>query len=172
MSAQNTNKKIDTSRRDFLGEVTSIVAGVGLAASCIPFVSSMSPSADILAASTTKIDLESIALGETKTVPWLKKPIFVMHRTDEQIKKMQASMGGFDPDADEKRVVKPQWLVVIGICTHLGCVPNKVTDGWLCPCHGSVYDNSGRVLRGPAPKNLYLPPYHFISTDKILIGKA
>lgn len=160
------------SRRNFLGEATAAVAGIGLVASCVPFVESMNPSADILSAATTEIDLKTIDLGKVKTIPWEGKPIFVMHRTDEQIKTMEASMGGFDPEADAKRVEKPQWLVVIGICTHLGCVPNKVAEGWLCPCHGSLYDNSGRVLRGPAPKNLYLPPYHFVSNEKLLIGKG
>lgn len=171
MTEDDTQKSMDASRRNFLGEVTAVVAGIGLAASCVPFIESMNPSADILAAGTTEVDLKPIALGEVKTVPWQGKPIFVMHRTDEQIKAMQASMGGFDPVADAKRVERPQWLVVIGICTHLACVPNKVDEGWLCPCHGSLYDNSGRVLRGPAPKNLYLPPYHFVSDDKLLIGK-
>ncbi len=172
MAEDETKKPVDVSRRNFLGEVTAAVAVVGLAASCVPFVESMNPSSDILSAATTEVDLKAIDLGKVETVPWQGKPIFVMHRTDEQIKAMQASMGGFDPEADAKRVQKPQWLVVIGICTHLGCVPNKVDEGWLCPCHGSLYDNSGRVLRGPAPKNLYLPPYRFISEHKLLIGKS
>ncbi|MBI1424302.1 MAG: ubiquinol-cytochrome c reductase iron-sulfur subunit [Gammaproteobacteria bacterium] len=171
MADEDEEKAEDISRRDFLGEVTSVVVGLGLAASCVPFIESMSPSEDVLSAATTEVDLKPIDPGATKTVPWQGKPIFVMHRTNEQIKAMQASMGGFDPVADAKRVERPQWLVVIGICTHLGCVPNKVDEGWLCPCHGSLYDNSGRVLRGPAPKNLYLPPYHFVSGDTLLIGK-
>jgi ubiquinol-cytochrome c reductase iron-sulfur subunit len=169
---ENAKRITDVSRRDFLGGVTAVVAGAGVVAACIPFISSMNPTADVLAVATTEVDLKSISLGETKTVPWQGKPIFVMHRTTEEIAAMQVSDGGFDPETDEKRVEKPQWLVVIGICTHLGCVPNKIAAGWLCPCHGSVYDNSGRVLKGPAPKNLYLPPYHFVSEEKILIGNA
>lgn len=171
MSEEDDEQETNVERRHFLGGVTSVVVGVGIAASCVPFISSMNPTADIVSAATTEVDLKPIAPGETKTVLWQKKPVFVMHRTDEEIRRMQASTGGFDTAADKDRVQKPQWLVVIGICTHLGCVPTKTVDGWLCPCHGSRYDNSGRVLRGPAPKNLYLPPYRFIADDKLLIGE-
>lgn len=168
--SKETKDGPDLSKRDFLGMVTAGVAIVGVAASCVPFVSSMNPSMDALGKATTEVDLKGIHLGETRTVPWQGRPIFVLHRTPEQITLMAASNGGKDPESDAKRVEKPEWLVVIGLCTHLGCVPNRDATGWLCPCHGSVYDNSGRVLSGPAPKNLYLPPYHFVSNDKILIG--
>jgi ubiquinol-cytochrome c reductase iron-sulfur subunit len=98
--------------------------------------------------------------------------VFIFHRTEEQIKAMEASNGGFDPVADKARVQRPEWLVVVGVCTHMGCVPNKEGPGWICHCHGSEYDDSGRVLRGPAPKNLEVPPYHFVADNKIVIGMA
>ncbi len=104
MAEDETKKPVDVSRRNFLGEVTAAVAGVGLAASCVPFVESMNPSSDILSAATTEVDLNTIDLGKVKTVPWEGNPIFVMHRTGEQIKAMEASLGGFDPEADAKRV--------------------------------------------------------------------
>ncbi len=171
MSKKNT-EKADSSRRDFLGTLTMAVAGGGVAAACVPFVSSMNPSSDVLEKATVEIDISGIPMGQEKTFPWQGKPIFVVHRTPEEIAEMVASPGGKEPVPDSQRVQKPEWLVVIGICTHLGCVPNKTAQGWLCPCHGSVYDNSGRIISGPAPKNLHLPPYHFVSNDKILIGKA
>ncbi|MBY0577773.1 MAG: ubiquinol-cytochrome c reductase iron-sulfur subunit [Burkholderiales bacterium] len=172
MSEENIKDGADLSRRDFLGTVTAGVAAAGVAAACVPFVSSMNPSSDVLAKATTEIDISSIPPGEDRTVPWQGKPVFVVHRTAEQISAMRASRGGKDPEEDGKRVKKPEWLVVVGICTHLGCVPNKSANGWLCPCHGSIYDNSGRIISGPAPRNLDLPPYHFVSENKILIGKA
>ena len=86
--------------------------------------------------------------------------------------RMAASDGGTDPEPDRQRVKLPEWLVVVGVCTHMGCVPNRESSGWMCHCHGSRYDDSGRVLRGPAPKNLEVPPYRFIAADKIIIGVA
>lgn len=159
-------------RRDFLETTTTVVAGAGVAAACWPFISSMNPSADVAARATTEVELDNIAPGESKTVEWQGKPVFVLHRTPEQIESMQASKGAKDPEADADRLIKPEWLVVIGICTHLGCVPNRSKEGWLCPCHGSIYDNSGRILTGPAPRNLDLPPYDFVTDKKIIIGNA
>jgi ubiquinol-cytochrome c reductase iron-sulfur subunit len=162
----------DSQRRDFLGKFTAVVGGVGAAVACWPFIKSMAPAADVLTKATTEVDLSSIPVGEEKIVPWQGKPVFIIHRTPEQIAAMEASPGGKDPEPDAKRVQQPEWLVVIGICTHLGCVPGRSKDGWLCPCHGSRYDLSGRILKGPAPRNLELPPYQFIAADKLLIGKA
>ncbi len=160
-------------RRQFIEKATCAVAGVGIAAAAWPFVSSMNPSSDILSKSTVEINIGQIQTGEIKTVEWQSKPVFILHRTSTQISAMQTSMGSnIDPQPDEARVLKPEWLVVIGLCTHLGCVPTKKPEGWFCPCHGSRYDNSGRVLRGPAPKNLYLLPYQFVSADTLLLGKA
>ncbi len=161
---------VDEKRRDFLLTVTGTVGVAGIAAACWPFISSMNPTLDVQTQSNTEVDLSGVAAGATRTVAWRGKPVFVVHRTPQQIAAMAQSAGGKDPAPDQARVQEPQWLVVVGICTHLGCVPNKTEEGWLCPCHGSVFDNSGRVLQGPAPRNLEVPPYHFAATDKIVIG--
>ena len=166
-------KALDSSdRRDFLGKATATVGAVGVAAACWPFISSMNPSVDTLEKSTTEVDLSPIPAGQAHTVSWGGKPVFVVHRTPEQVSAMKASPGGHDPQPDAERVKNPEWLVVVGICTHMGCIPSKNEEGWLCPCHGSVYDNSGRVLHGPAPKNLLVPPYKFVAAGKIIVGEA
>ncbi len=162
----------DTGRRDFLIKATSVVGGAGAAVACLPFIASMNPSADVLAKATTEADLSGIPAGGMHTIAWQGKPVFVLHRTEEQIGAMAASDGGTDPEPDRQRVKLPEWLVVVGVCTHMGCVPNRESSGWMCHCHGSRYDDSGRVLRGPAPKNLEVPPYRFIAADKIIIGVA
>jgi ubiquinol-cytochrome c reductase iron-sulfur subunit len=162
----------DSNRRNFLIKVTSVVGGAGVVAAAVPFVSSMNPSSDVLAKATTEVDLSGIPEGGVHTVAWQGKPVFILHRTQEEIKAMEASQGGFEPEPDQKRVIKPEWLVVVGICTHLGCVPNKEGPGWTCHCHGSQYDDSGRVVRGPAPHNLAVPPYRFLTADKMIIGEA
>ncbi len=159
-------------RRDFLTQITAAVGGVGVAAACVPFVASMNPSSDVLAKATTEVDISHIPPDGVHTVPWQGKPVFIFHRTEEQIKQMQASNGVLDPATDKTRVQQPQWLVVVGVCTHMGCVPNKEGPGWVCHCHGSEYDDSGRVIRGPAPKNLEVPPYHFVDDSRIVIGVA
>lgn len=161
-----------TGRRDFLVKVTAALGGAGVAATCVPFVASMNPSSDVLAKASAEVDLSGIPPGGMHTVAWQGKPVFVLHRTAEQIKAMAESNGGLEPEPDSKRAQRPEWLVVVGVCTHMGCVPNKEGPGWICHCHGSQYDDSGRVLRGPAPKNLEVPPYRFIAADKILIGEA
>lgn len=168
------------SRREFLYLAAGAFGGVGTALALWPFIDSMNPSAEVLALSTVEVDLSPIELGQAITVLWQKKPVFVRHRTEKEIKEAEDTPLSAlkDPQKDSARVIKPQWLVVIGICTHLGCIPlgNKPTDprgewgGWYCPCHGSEYDTSGRIRQGPAPKNLYLPPYKFISDTKIEIG--
>ncbi len=160
-------------RRSFLGKVTTVAGATGAAAACWPFVSSMNPSEDVLAKATVEVDLNNIPPGGVHTVAWQGKPVFIVHRTPQEISNAEASPGVIDPQPDAKRVQKPDWLVVVGVCTHLGCVPNRdATGGWLCPCHGSMYDASGRVIRGPAPRNLDVPPYSFVSADKIIIGKV
>jgi ubiquinol-cytochrome c reductase iron-sulfur subunit len=159
-------------RRDFLGKATAAVGVVGAACACWPFISSMNPSSDTMEKATTEVELSGIATGQTETVSWGGKPVFVVHRTPDQVASMQTSQGGTDPEADSARAHQPQWLVVVGVCTHMGCIPSRNDDGWLCPCHGSVYDNSGRILHGPAPKNLAVPPYKFVGSDKIIIGEV
>jgi ubiquinol-cytochrome c reductase iron-sulfur subunit len=170
MSESNALDNAD--RRNFLGNATAGVAAVGAAAACWPFISSMNPSVDTLEKATTEVDLSGIVLGQSQTVSWGGKPVFVVHRTPAQVASVQDSQGGHDPQADKDRVKQPEWLIVVGVCTHMGCIPSRNDDGWLCPCHGSVYDNSGRILHGPAPKNLLVPPYKFVSNDKIVIGEA
>jgi ubiquinol-cytochrome c reductase iron-sulfur subunit len=159
-------------RRDFLFKVTTVVGGVGVAAATVPFVTSMNPSADLLAKATTEVDLVGMDPGHMRTVAWQGKPVFILRRTEEQIKLAVASKGGLEPMADQQRVKQAEWLVVIGVCTHMGCVPNLEGEGWTCHCHGSQYDFSGRVVRGPAGKNLEVPPYHFTAADKLVIGEA
>lgn len=165
-----TDSVDDPERRKFLGKVTMVAGVTGVAAASWPFISSMNPSADVLSNATTEVDLSPIPPGGIRTVTWQGKPVFIVHRTAEEINKVQASLSQLDPEPDQRRVQQPQWLVVVGICTHLGCVPNRRPEGWLCPCHGSQYDASGRVIHGPAPRNLEVPPYHFVSADKIVIG--
>lgn len=160
----------DTERRDFLVTATCCLGAAGVAAASWPFINSMNPTVAVRVEANTTVDLNGIDTGAVHTVAWRGKPVFVFHRTPEEIAAMEASNGGKDPQPDAARVKQPEWLVVIGICTHLGCVPNKDASGWLCPCHGSVYDNSGRVLHGPAPRNLDVPPYNFTGADTIVIG--
>ena len=170
----NHQPKSETTRRDFMVLAASSVAGVGAVCACWPLIDSMNPSADVLALSSVEIDISGIQKGETRTFSWRGKPVFVRNRTDDEIKEAESVeiSNLIDPETDSDRVKADhkEWLVLIGICTHLGCVPNGVKDGWSCPCHGSQYDISGRVTRGPAPSNLVVPAYSFISDTKIKIG--
>ncbi len=167
-------------RRDFL-TLTAIAAGVvGTGIAVWPLVNSMNPSADVLALSSTEVDLSPIEEGQSVTVIWRGKPVFVRYRTPREIVEAQdVDITELrDPETDAERAPDPQWLVMIGICTHLGCIPKgqKVGepkgdyDGWFCPCHGSHYDSSGRVRKGPAPENLAIPPYQFLDESTIKIG--
>jgi ubiquinol-cytochrome c reductase iron-sulfur subunit len=167
-------------RRDFLYLVAGSFAAVGVGAMVWPFISSMNPARDVLALSTTEVDLTPVATGSAVTVVWRGKPVFVRNRTAAEVeaaRQVPASQLP-DPETDQARVKKDQWLVVVGICTHLGCVPlgQKPTDprgeygGWFCPCHGSHYDTSGRIRKGPAPLNLAVPEYVFTSDTQIQIG--
>lgn len=167
-------------RRDFLFLSAGALGAVGAGVAAWPFVNSMNPAADTLAMSTTDVDLAPILEGQSITVMWRGKPVFVRHRTAREIEEAaQADLGALrDPQADSDRVKKAQWLVVTGVCTHLGCVPlgqkggdpKGDYDGWFCPCHGSHYDSSGRIRKGPAPKNLAVPPYSFTSDTTLRIG--
>lgn len=165
----------EPTRRDFLFIATGAVAAVGGASLVWPFISQMNPDASTLALSSTELDIGAIAVGQIVTVKWRGKPVFVRHRTPAEIKEAQdAPLNAMlDPEADQARVKKAEWLVVVGVCTHLGCIPlghQGKYDGWSCPCHGSQYDVSGRVRQGPAPKNLPVPDYAFVSDTKIKIG--
>lgn len=167
---------VEPTRRDMLYIATGAAAAVGAASLVWPFISQMSPDASTVAAGAPlEVDLAAIPEGASVTVKWRGKPIFVRHRTKKEIEeanKVQvASLP--DPQADSARVKKPEWLVVIGVCTHLGCIPlgnQGEYEGWFCPCHGSHYDTSGRIRKGPAPKNLEVPNYAFTSDTKLTIG--
>ncbi len=167
-------------RRSFLKLTTTSMAALGSAFAIWPFIDSMNPSADVLALSVKEFDLSNIEEGSSKTVKWRGKPVFIKHRTKKEIDEArEVNLSELkDPEKDEDRVQKPEWLIVVGVCSHLGCIPlgQKTSDakgefnGWFCPCHGSHYDSSGRVRKGPAPKNLQVPKYKFINKNKIQIG--
>ncbi len=166
----------EATRRDFLYVFSGAAAGVGVAVTAWPFIDQMNPSAATQALATTEVPLAPIAEGQQITVMWQGKPTWVRRRTAAEIEQVRAMSNSElkDPQPDQERVKKPEWLVVIGICTHLGCIPNRDNSGqpggYLCACHGSVYDASGRILRGPAPLNLAVPPYEFVSDTLIRIG--
>ena len=153
---------------------------VGAGAVAWPIIQSMNPAADTLAMSTTEVDLTPIQVGQAITVMWRGKPVFVRRRTPEEIAEAEkVNVADLrDKQTDEVRVQKPEWLIVVGICTHLGCVPvgQKPDEnrgefgGWFCPCHGSHYDTSGRIRKGPAPTNLAVPEYKFLSDTLVRIG--
>lgn len=170
-----TNSTAEPTRRDMLYIATGAASAVAIGAVAWPFIAQMNPDASTLALSSTELDINAIAEGQIVTVKWRGKPVFVRHRTAKEIKEAQdvdvAKLP--DPQADSARVKKPEWLVVIGVCTHLGCIPlghQGQYDGWFCPCHGSDYDTSGRIRQGPAPRNLEVPEYAFLSDTKIKIG--
>ena len=170
----------DETRRDFLLLTTGVVGAAGAALSAWPFIDSMNPAADVLALSTTEADLAAVQVGQSVTVVWRGKPIFIRHRTPWEITQARdvdlAELR--DPVPDEDREIKPQWLVVVGVCPHLGCIPlgqkagqpRGEWGGWFCPCHGSQFDTSGRIRKGPSPTNLVVPPYRFIDETSIRIG--
>ncbi len=178
----------EQSRREFLGMTAGAMAVVGAGSAAWPLVDSMNPAADTLAMSTIEVDVSSLKAGQAMTVMWRGKPVFIRHRTQAEIEDARKTGEGElkDPQSDAARVANstfggqamPEWLVMVGSCTHLGCIPlgQKPTDakgeygGWFCPCHGSQYDTSGRIRKGPAPRNLEVPPYAFIAANKIKIG--
>lgn len=162
-------------RRDFLYVATGAFSAVGVAWAAWPLVDQMNPDRSVLALSSTEVDISNIAIGQSITVKWRGKPVFIRHRTAGEILKATNTRLEIlpDPQKDDDRVQKPQWLVMVGICTHLGCIPlgqRGDYGGWFCPCHGSHYDTSGRIRKGPAPNNLEIPPYSFVTPTKIKIG--
>ena len=163
------------SRRDFLFIATGAVGAVGVGAVAWPLVDQMNPDASTLALASIEVDLAPIAEGQILTVKWRGGPVFIRHRTKKEIDDaVNTPLSDLkDPQTDAERVKKPEWLIVIGVCTHLGCVPlghEGQYEGWKCPCHGSVYDTSGRIRQGPAPLNLAVPEYAFLSDTKVKIG--
>ena len=170
----------DESRRDFLYLAAGAMGLVGAGAVAWPFVDSLNPAADVLALASIEVDLSPIEVGQAISVMWRGKPVFIRHRTEAEIEEAQAvDLADLrDPQSDEERVIEPQYLVMVGVCTHLGCIPlgNKEGQpkgefgGWFCPCHGSHYDTSGRIRKGPAPENLIVPPYQFLEENTIQVG--
>lgn len=168
-------------RRDFLYLTAGAMGAVAVGAVAWPIIDSMNPSADVLALASIDVDLSQVEEGQRITVTWRGKPVFIDNRTAEQIDAARdVDIGNLpDPQSDAERVKegRDNWLVVVGVCTHLGCVPlgQKTGQprgewaGWFCPCHGSHYDTSGRIRKGPAPTNLPVPPYEFTSDDTIVI---
>ncbi len=140
----------------------------------INLVASLSASADVLALAAVEVDLSQVAPGQVITVKWRGKPVFIKHRTEAQIKDVAATPSDLrHVQTDAERVKDPKWLIVLGVCTHLGCVPISNAgdyNGWYCPCHGSHYDGSGRIRRGPAPLNLEVPEYKFLDENKVVLG--
>lgn len=175
-------KKPKQSKRDFLYLTAAATGAVGVASMGWAFIDSMNPAADVLALSSTEVNIAPIQPGQAITVMWRGKPVFVRRRTPEEIKAAEdvEQTQLRDPQSDADRIVdgKKEWLVVVGICTHLGCVPlgQKPAEikgeygGWFCPCHGSHYDSSGRIRKGPAPTNLAVPEYTFVNDTTIKIG--
>jgi ubiquinol-cytochrome c reductase iron-sulfur subunit len=172
----------ESTRRDFMVLTGSAMAGLGACSVVWPFIHSMNPAADVLALASVEVDLAPIQPGQTIKVKWRGVPVFIRHRTPDDIKEARAvNVSDLpDPESDEMRVKKgsEQWLIMVGVCTHLGCIPmggageyggtNK--GGWFCPCHGSHYDTSGRIRKGPAPKNLAVPQYEFLANNRVKIG--
>lgn len=165
-------------RRDFLYIAAGAVGAVAVGGAAWPLVAQLSPDASVLALASTEVDLSAIEEGQSITVTWRGSPVFIRHRTAEEIAEAVAADTApdlKDPAPDSSRVKEghPQWLVMVAYCTHLGCIPVGQSgdyDGWSCPCHGSQFDTSGRIRRGPAPTNLVVPPYEFLSDTQILIG--
>ena len=174
----NDEENLDNSeRRDFCVLTASAVAAVGAAVCAWPLVDSLNPAEDVLALSSVEVDLSNVKPGQTIKVMWRGKPVFITHRTEKKIEEARAvALSELkDPEEDQARVQKghEQWLVMVAVCTHLGCIPladKGEFDGYFCPCHGSDYDSSGRVRKGPAPKNLLVPNYRFAADNKIIIG--
>jgi len=179
----------EPTRRDFLLIATGAFAVVGAAATVWPFIDQMNPDAAALALASIEVDVSSLEEGQSITVNWRGKPVFIRYRTAKEMQEAAdvaiddlpdplARNLNLDPNApatDANRAAegKEPWLVMVGVCTHLGCVPlgqQGAFGGWFCPCHGSVYDTAGRIRRGPAPENMYIPPYTFTSDTTIRVG--
>ena len=167
-------------RRDFLYLTTAAMGAIGVASFAWPMINSMSPAADTLALATTEVDISAIEPGQGIRVMWRGRPVFIRHRSPGEILAAQQTAPDAlpDPEPDAERVQQDQWLIVVGVCTHLGCIPTGVEigsnrgnyGGFFCPCHGSHYDTSGRIRSGPAPTNLPVPEYEFVSESVVRIG--
>ena len=162
-------------RREFIFTATYAVGAVGVGATIWPLIDQMNPDASVKALASTEVDISSVEKGQSITVLWRGKPVFIRRRTDEEIAKArEVDLDELKhPEKDEDRARDPEWLVMLGVCTHLGCVPlgdKGEYGGWFCPCHGSHYDTSGRIRKGPAPTNMEVPKYEFVNNNTIKIG--
>ena len=167
------NKK--TNRRDFIFTASYALGAVGVGAAVWPLIDQMNPDASVKALASTEVDISGVERGQSITVLWRGKPVFIRRRTDEEIAKAkEVNLEELKhPEKDEDRAKDPEWLVMLGVCTHLGCVPlgdKGEYGGWFCPCHGSHYDTSGRIRKGPAPTNMEVPKYEFVNSNTIKIG--
>lgn len=174
----------DGSRRDFIFLAGGAVGAFAVGAAVWPMIDSLNPAADTLAESTTEVDLSPVKEGQAITVKWRGSPVFIRHRSKAVAEKANAvPLADLrDPQTDVQRFgawPREQWLVVVGVCTHLGCIPlgqnpgdnRGEYGGWFCPCHGSQFDTSGRIRKGPAPTNLVVPPYTITKDNKLIIGQ-
>ena len=168
---KKTNKK---SRRSFIHQTSGALGAIAVVSAGWPLVNQMNPSKDVEALSKVEVDLTNLDEGRSTTVMWRGKPLFIKHRTKKEIKEAnEVNIDDLpDPQTDKERVKNPKYLVLVGVCTHLGCVPASDKgeyNGWFCPCHGSHYDTSGRIRKGPAPTNLEIPPYEFTNENTIIV---
>ncbi len=164
-----------TNRRDFIFTASYALGAVGVGAAVWPLIDQMNPDASVKALASTEVDISGVERGQSITVLWRGKPVFIRRRTDEEIAKAkEVDLKELKhPEKDEDRAKDPEWLVMLGVCTHLGCVPlgdKGEYGGWFCPCHGSHYDTSGRIRKGPAPTNMEVPKYEFVNSNTIKIG--
>jgi len=164
-----------TNRRDFIFTASYALGAVGVGAAAWPLIDQMNPDASVKALASTEVDISGVERGQSITVLWRGKPVFIRRRTEEEIAKAKAVdlKDLKHPETDEDRAKNPEWLVMLGVCTHLGCVPlgdKGEYGGWFCPCHGSHYDTSGRIRKGPAPTNMEVPKYEFVNSNTIKIG--
>ncbi len=173
----NSSRTADgESRRDFMHVASGTFGTFALGCACWPLIDQMNPSADVQALATVDIDISGLAEGQSRTVIWRGAPVFIRHRTPAEVEAARADDAAElpDPQPDAERVQDPRYLVLVGVCTHLGCIPlgdgQGDHGGWFCPCHGSHYDTSGRIRKGPAPRNLVVPPYHFLDEATIRVG--
>ena len=197
MSATEIHEEEPT-RRDFIHLLAGSVAAAGVVGAAVPLVHQMNPAANVLALATKEVDLSAIEVGQAIKVMWQGKPVFIRRRSATEIEEAEAvpasqlkddkarnaNLGAAADASDDNRVIaadgqaRPEWLILVGVCTHLGCIPLGTAqgevkgdyNGWFCPCHGSHYDTAGRIRKGPAPENLAVPPYQFVSDSTIKIG--
>ena len=181
-TARDEQEVLDAGRRDFIFLTAGAMGAVGAACVAWPLINSMNPAADTLALATTEVDIGAMQPGQAITVTWRGKPVFIRRRTQTEIEEARnvdiSELPDPQPDAERVDPDHEEFLIVVGVCTHLGCVPNgqKPADdkgeygGWFCPCHGSHYDTSGRIRKGPAPANLLVPEFAFISDTRVRLG--